>query len=181
MAQTVSVIVGTQDRARLTAILGDRNHPLKHVQRANIVLLSAARLPVLEVSRRKSGNYTVRRPLEIGAAMAGGGPRVLAMLAAYGEAIGEAFQLRDDLLGIFGSPTITGKPAGGDLFEHKATSVVVAAYQLADTALRRQLTELMSKMEGNDALEQLLNDVISNTDKAQALAEQFKAQNPEAK
>jgi hypothetical protein len=45
MAQTVSVIVGTQDRARLTAILGDRNHPLKHVQRANIVLLSAAREP----------------------------------------------------------------------------------------------------------------------------------------
>jgi transposase len=52
MAQTVSVIVGTQDRARLTAILGDRNHPLKHVQRANIVLLSAARLSVLEVARR---------------------------------------------------------------------------------------------------------------------------------
>jgi transposase len=52
MAQTVSVIVGTQDRARLTAILGDRNRPLKHVQRANIVLLSAARLPVLEVARR---------------------------------------------------------------------------------------------------------------------------------
>jgi len=52
MAQTVSVIVGTQDRARLTAILGDRNRPLKHVQRANIVLLSAARLSVLEVARR---------------------------------------------------------------------------------------------------------------------------------
>src|SRR5918993_501158 len=52
MAQTVSVIVGTQDRARLTAILGDRNHPHKHVQRANIVLLSAARLSVLEVARR---------------------------------------------------------------------------------------------------------------------------------
>ena len=52
MAQTVSVIVGTQDRARLTAILGDRNHPLKHVQRANIVLLSAARRSVLEVARR---------------------------------------------------------------------------------------------------------------------------------
>ena len=52
MAQTVSVIVGAQERARLTAILGDRNRPLKHVQRASIVLLSAARLPVLEVARR---------------------------------------------------------------------------------------------------------------------------------
>jgi type VI secretion system protein ImpB len=47
--------------------------------------------------------------------------------------------------------------------------------------MRKKLTELMSKMEGNDALEQLLSDVIANTDKAQALAEQLKAQTPEAK
>jgi geranylgeranyl diphosphate synthase, type I len=99
---------------------------------------------VLEVLRRKSGNYTVRRPLEIGAAMAGSTTRLLTLLGAYGDAIGEAFQLRDDLLGIFGSPTVTGKPAGGDLFEHKATSVVVAAHQLADAAMRRQLVDLMS-------------------------------------
>jgi transposase len=52
MAQTVSVIVGSEDRARLAAILTDRNRPLKHVQRANIILLSAERLPVVEVARR---------------------------------------------------------------------------------------------------------------------------------
>src|SRR3954452_19194071 len=52
MAQTVSVIVGSEDRARLAAILGDRNRPLKHVQRANIILFSAERLSVLEVARR---------------------------------------------------------------------------------------------------------------------------------
>ena len=50
MAQTVSVIIGSEDRARLAAILGDRNRPLKHTQRANIILLSAERLPVLEVA-----------------------------------------------------------------------------------------------------------------------------------
>ncbi len=66
---------------------------------------------MLDVSRRKSGNYTVRRPLEIGAAMAGCGPRVLSVLGGYGAAVGEAFQLRDDLLGFFGSPAVTGKPA----------------------------------------------------------------------
>ena len=58
---------------------------------------------VLDVSRRKSGNYTVRRPLEIGAALAGCDDRMLAALGGYGDAVGEAFQLRDDLLGIFGS------------------------------------------------------------------------------
>ena len=52
MAQTVSVIVGPQDRARLDAVLADRNRPLKHHQRARIVLLSAQRLPVLEVARQ---------------------------------------------------------------------------------------------------------------------------------
>jgi geranylgeranyl diphosphate synthase, type I len=99
---------------------------------------------VLDVSRRKSGNYTVRRPLEMGAAMANCGERVLTMLSCYGDAIGEAFQMRDDVLGIFGSPAVTGKPSGSDLAERKATSVVAAAYHLADSALRRELRELMS-------------------------------------
>lgn len=52
MAQEVSVIVGAEDRARLAAVVGDRNRPLKHVQRARIVLLSADRLPVLEIARQ---------------------------------------------------------------------------------------------------------------------------------
>ena len=106
---------------------------------------------MLEVARRKSGNYTVRRPLEIGAAMAGCGDPLLTQLGGYGEAVGEAFQLRDDLLGIFGSPAITGKPVGADLTEHKATSVVVAAHHMADPTLRRQLTELMSTPELDEA------------------------------
>ena len=106
---------------------------------------------VLEVARRKSGNYTVRRPLEIGAAMAGCGDQLLTRLGGYGEAVGEAFQLRDDLLGIFGSPAITGKPVGADLTEHKATSVVVAAHHMADPTLRRQLAELMSTPELDEA------------------------------
>lgn len=52
MAQTVSIIVGPEDRARLAAVLGDRNRLQKHAQRVNILLLSATRLPVLEVARR---------------------------------------------------------------------------------------------------------------------------------
>jgi geranylgeranyl diphosphate synthase, type I len=99
---------------------------------------------VLEIARRKSGNYTVRRPLEIGAAMSGCSDRTVCGLGRYGEAVGEAFQLRDDLLGVFGAETVTGKPSGQDLIEHKATSVVIAAHDLADPPTRRQLTELMN-------------------------------------
>ncbi|MGD9618528.1 MAG: polyprenyl synthetase family protein [Mycolicibacterium sp.] len=99
---------------------------------------------VLDVLRRKSGNYTVRRPLEIGAAMSGCPPAVVQALGDYGAAIGEAFQLRDDLLGVCGSSTLTGKSVGTDLAAQKATSVVVAAHQLAGSQFRSQLAELMS-------------------------------------
>lgn len=108
---------------------------------------------VLDVARRKSGNYTVRRPLEIGAAMAGCDAHTLSQLGRYGGAVGEAFQLRDDVLGVFGSPTVTGKPGAGDLLERKATSVVVAAHQLAGPTTRRELTELANREAlGEDAI-----------------------------
>jgi geranylgeranyl diphosphate synthase, type I len=109
---------------------------------------------VLEVARRKSGNYTVRRPLEIGAAMSGCSDRTISGLGRYGEAVGEAFQLRDDVLGVFGAASVTGKPDGQDLIERKATSLVIAAHQLADAPTRRQFTELMNAGDlGDDAIE----------------------------
>jgi geranylgeranyl diphosphate synthase type I len=105
---------------------------------------------VLEVARRKSGNYTVRRPLEIGAAMSGCSDRTVSGLGRYGEAVGEAFQLRDDLLGVFGAETVTGKPTGQDLIERKPTSVVITAHDLADPPTRRQLSELMNSGDLDD-------------------------------
>lgn len=77
--------------------------------------------------------------------MAGCGAHTLCQLGRYGRAVGEAFQLRDDVLGVFGSPAVTGKPGAIDLLERKATSVVVAAHQLADPATRRELTELANR------------------------------------
>jgi geranylgeranyl diphosphate synthase type I len=106
---------------------------------------------VLDVARRKSGNYTVRRPLEIGAVLADCDAHTLMQLGSYGSALGEAFQLRDDLLGVFGSAAVTGKPCGGDLSEHKATSVVVAAHRMADATIRGELTELMNCDDIDDA------------------------------
>jgi geranylgeranyl diphosphate synthase, type I len=118
---------------------------------------------VLDVARRKSGNYTVRRPLEIGAAMAGCDERTLSSLGRYGVAVGEAFQLRDDLLGVFGSPEITGKPCGGDLLERKATSVIVAAHQMAEGKARRELTELVNSDALDDAAVERWKAVIFAT------------------
>ncbi len=100
---------------------------------------------VLDVTRRKSGNYTVRRPLELGAALAGAGQPVLAMLGRYGELVGEAFQLRDDVLGVFGEPGVTGKPSGGDLLERKATSLVVLAAEMASPVQDAELSRLAQR------------------------------------
>ena len=78
-----------------------------------------------EIARIKSGKYTIERSLQLGAAMASSpSPEIFAALSAYGLPLGEAFQLRDDLLGVFGDPSVTGKPAGDDLREGKRTVLI---------------------------------------------------------
>ena len=79
------------------------------------------------VIRYKSAKYTIEHPLLIGAAAADVSPSDLAALSTYGLDLGEAFQLRDDLLGVFGDPAHTGKPAGDDLREGKRTVLVALA------------------------------------------------------
>jgi geranylgeranyl diphosphate synthase type I len=75
------------------------------------------------IRRYKTARYTVERPLHLGAALAAAArlPDLARPLSAFGEPLGEAFQLRDDLLGVFGDPDSTGKPVGDDLREGKVT------------------------------------------------------------
>jgi geranylgeranyl diphosphate synthase type I len=79
----------------------------------------------------KSGKYTVERPLHLGAALAGRLVEFQAALSAYGDPLGEAFQLRDDLLGTFGDAAVTGKPVGEDLREGKPTTMYAHAREAA--------------------------------------------------
>jgi geranylgeranyl diphosphate synthase type I len=88
----------------------------------------------MTVLRYKSAKYSIERPLHIGAALAGATPQAIAELSAFGLPLGEAFQLRDDLLGVFGDPVTTGKPAGDDLVEGKRTVLVALALDGADDA-----------------------------------------------
>ncbi|GAB3734071.1 polyprenyl synthetase family protein [Amycolatopsis oliviviridis] len=126
---------------------------------------------LLDVLRRKSGNYTVRRPLEFGAALAGCGPDVLVSLAEYGSLVGEAFQFRDDLLGVFGDPAVTGKPSGDDLRERKASSVVVLAAERADRRQRAELDELLALSEVDDEAVSRWRDLIEATGAHERLGE----------
>jgi geranylgeranyl diphosphate synthase type I len=88
----------------------------------------------MTVLRYKSAKYSIERPLHIGATLAGGTDDELARLSAFGLPLGEAFQLRDDLLGVFGDPSTTGKPAGDDLVEGKRTVLVALALDAAPAA-----------------------------------------------
>jgi len=88
----------------------------------------------MTVLRYKSAKYSVERPLHIGATLAGATADQLVQLSAFGLPLGEAFQLRDDLLGVFGDPSTTGKPAGDDLVEGKRTVLVALALDAAPPA-----------------------------------------------
>ena len=92
-----------------------------------------------EVARAKSGAYTVWRPLQLGAAAAGAGWSTLAALERYGVAVGEAFALRDDILGVIGDPASTGKPVGDDLIAGKPTVLLALATQRFAPRWRRAL------------------------------------------
>lgn len=91
------------------------------------------------IARYKSGKYTIERPLHVGAALAGRHADLAAPLSAYGDPLGEAFQLRDDVLGVFGDSSLTGKPVGGDLLEGKPTPMLAVAVERADASQRAAL------------------------------------------
>jgi geranylgeranyl diphosphate synthase type I len=128
------------------------------------LLRAAGGLPgpdgALKVARYKSAGYTVQRPLQLGAAIAGAGADVVDAYTAIGLPLGEAFQLRDDVLGVFGDPAVTGKSADDDLREGKQTLLIALAEEATDDAGRRLLRECLGNAdcepEQFDALRRLL-------------------------
>ncbi|MEC3998065.1 polyprenyl synthetase family protein [Actinacidiphila sp. DG2A-62] len=100
----------------------------------------------------KSGLYSVERPLSLGAALAGAAPRVRRALGAAGRSAGLAFQLRDDLLGVFGDPRVTGKPSGDDIRTGKATHLVAVARERARRAGDRESLGVLDEALGDGGL-----------------------------
>ncbi len=114
-------------------------------------VLGAARGGVdLQTARRivryKSGKYTIERPLHVGAALAGRLDELEEPLSRYGEPLGEAFQLRDDILGTFGDSARTGKPVGDDLREGKPTPLLAIALERAVPA-QLQILERIGSLD----------------------------------
>ena len=114
------------------------------------------------VIRYKSAKYTIERPLHMGAAIADANVDLLTSLSSYGLSLGEAFQLRDDLLGVFGEPSITGKPAGDDLREGKQTMLIAFAYSHATANDCAVLTKHLGSNAISPAEIEILQDILIN-------------------
>jgi geranylgeranyl diphosphate synthase, type I len=148
----------------------------------------------LRVIRRKTASYTVERPLQFGAAIAGARADLVAAYRAFGTDIGIAFQLRDDMLGVFGDPEVTGKPSGDDLREGKRTVLLATALKLADecdpdaagfvrakigTDLRAdELARIRAILVDVGAVEHIERQIAFRTDQAMAVLEASNATSP---
>ncbi len=117
----------------------------------------------LRVVRYKSAKYTIERPLHLGAALAGADQHLIDAYTAYGLPLGEAFQLRDDILGVFGDPAQTGKPAGDDLREGKRTVLIATALERATDAQASDLRAGLGDPGLDASMVDRLRDIISAT------------------
>ncbi|HJL16124.1 MAG TPA: polyprenyl synthetase family protein [Sandaracinaceae bacterium LLY-WYZ-13_1] len=142
---------------RATGEPGRREAALAVVTRMHEEVLVGQQLDlraVEDVSRMqqlKTGSYTLRGPIALGAALAGATDAQSAALDRFAHPLGEAFQMRDDLLGTFGDPASTGKPAGNDLRAGKRTALVAAAEARCDEARLAPLRTVLGNPEASDA------------------------------
>lgn len=153
------------DRMRVEVVAGQYLDVVA-AHRGSATEAEARRIAVL-----KSGGYTVEAPVQIGAILAGAGEELLGCLSRYGVALGEAFQLRDDVLGTFGDPSVTGKDRDSDLREGKRTVLLAKALAATDGDDRRllenrvgqpdlsadELDRMRTVIESSGALEDLLD------------------------
>jgi geranylgeranyl diphosphate synthase type I len=135
----------------------------------------------LRVAKYKTSKYTVEGPLHLGAAAAGASPEVFAVLSDYGLPLGEAFQLRDDVLGVFGDPGRTGKPAGDDLLEGKRTLLVALAMSEASDAQSALLRDCLGDRSMPEDRVAALRDVIVSTGALDQVEQRIAARADEAR
>ncbi len=117
------------------------------------------------VNRFKTAAYTIERPLHLGAAIAGADQATIDAFRGYGRDIGIAFQLRDDELGVYGDPEVTGKPAGDDLREGKRTVLVGTAIQRlreSDPEGARHLDEGLGRVADGAEVDELRGLILAS-------------------
>lgn len=151
--ESIAVLVGDLAHAEADHLVTTLPEPMRRLWRLLVIELvhgqsrdltgtAAGRRDLAHarrVARMKSGSYTVQRPLQLGAAAAAADPVLSETIGRFGREVGEAFALRDDLLGVWGDPRRTGKPAGDDLLSGKPTVILSLAHDRLTGAAREVL------------------------------------------
>ncbi len=143
-AQALAEVAGPIGRMRLDAIAGqylDLSHSGRAVTDPNLTA---------RIARLKTGSYSVEGPLLVGATLAGAEAKAKKALENFARPLGEAFQLTDDLLGMFGDPAETGKSAANDLRQGKPTSVMARALSLAPADERAVILAVWGNPNASD-------------------------------
>lgn len=167
LGESSAILAGDYIAALALGVLADAGAPpdrlgralsqFARIQRDTILgqqldlAVDASEIDVETMHDLKTGSYTVRGPVLLGAILAGASPAQIEELTAFANPLGVAFQLRDDLLGTFGSPERTGKPVGGDLRAGKPTSVLAFALRRATPAERHRIESVMGRQNASDA------------------------------
>jgi geranylgeranyl diphosphate synthase, type I len=123
----------------------------------------------MNVNTYKTASYTVSRPLQLGVAAAADRPEVLATFYELGTDLGVAFQLRDDVLGVFGDPAVTGKPSGDDLRSGKRTVLLAEAVELAGKS-DHAAAGLLRESIGGDLTDEQVRELCQVIEEVGALA-----------
>jgi geranylgeranyl diphosphate synthase type I len=136
---------------------------------------------VLLVAEYKTARYTTELPLHLGAILAGAGEDDLKRLTAYAVPVGIAFQLRDDLLGVFGEQARLGKSTDSDLLEGKRTLLILRAWERADIAQQAIFRHVLGNPSATPAELNSARDVIDATGAKAATIQQMEELVDEAK
>ncbi len=173
--ESIAVLLGDLAHAEADHLASQLPDPMRRIWRALVVELVCGQrydltgsacgrhdLPHARyVARSKSGAYTVERPLQLGAAAAAAPESAIASLRTYGRALGEAFALRDDVLGVWGDPTLTGKPVGDDLAAGKPTVLMALAHQRLTGSAEVRLRRVTTGAGDSGDIEELLEDLAA--------------------
>ncbi|MGW7463077.1 polyprenyl synthetase family protein [Streptomyces sp. NPDC054797] len=117
----------------------------------------------VKVIRYKTAKYTVEHPLQIGGLLAGAPPRLIRAYSDYGLPLGEAFQLRDDLLGLFGDPEQTGKDPADDLAGNRPTALMAHALASATPAEHAELHHLLGQANLGERQVERVREIVHRT------------------
>jgi geranylgeranyl diphosphate synthase, type I len=159
-------------RTRVRRVWADIRTELLGGQYLDIVAEASAAESIasaMTVNTYKTASYTVSRPLQLGVAAAADRPDVHALFHEVGTNLGVAFQLRDDVLGVFGDPAVTGKPSGDDLRSGKRTVLLATAVELADKSDAAAATLLRASI-GTDLTDTQARELCGVIEQLGALA-----------